>query len=63
MYMYFLNLGFQSIDEINAESNSDSNFYALQERFDHFCKAPAFDTSVLSNKRTRMCNYKKNRKR
>ncbi|KAI7852915.1 hypothetical protein BDC45DRAFT_511806 [Circinella umbellata] len=46
-------LGIQFMDEMNAKSNSDSNFYALQERFDYFCKPPAFDTSVLSNKRTR----------
>ncbi|KAI7854775.1 hypothetical protein BDC45DRAFT_569018 [Circinella umbellata] len=38
-------LGYQFIDEMNAKSNSDSNFYAFQERFDHFCKPLAFGTS------------------
>ncbi|KAG2215401.1 hypothetical protein INT45_009475 [Circinella minor] len=54
-------IGVQFLDEMNAKSNSDSNFYALQERFDHFCKPPAFGTSGLSNKRTRMYNYPKAR--
>ena len=57
MYIYILDTGVQFLDEMNAKSNSDSNFYALQERFDQFCKPPVFGTSGLSNKRARMYNY------
>ncbi|KAG2220800.1 hypothetical protein INT45_012469 [Circinella minor] len=36
---YRSNIGVQLLDEMNAKSSSDSNFYALQDRFDH-CPNP-----------------------
>ncbi|KAI9253791.1 hypothetical protein BDA99DRAFT_574398 [Phascolomyces articulosus] len=38
-------MGLSFIDQMNKESNASSNFYALQEKFEIFCKPSLFSSS------------------